>query len=221
MNDQTKIPAGFVSAGDASRILGVSTTTLRSRDTTKHRIIYARVSTRKQQENLQRQVDFLQSKYPTYELIRDFGSGINFKRRGFTKVLDYAIEGNLEELVVAYRDRLCRIGFEFIKTLFDKLSGTSIVVLDEGTGSPDEELVQDIIAITTVFSATINGRKRYKKNNHDQSSAISNNEGKKDPQPVVRNGKICVQQCIGVTESDNEGQPAEPIVPSEGGETEM
>jgi DNA invertase Pin-like site-specific DNA recombinase len=135
MNDQTKIPAGFVSAGDASRILGVSTTTLRSRDTTKHRIIYARVSTRKQQENLQRQVDFLQSKYPTYELIRDFGSGINFKRRGFTKVLDYAIEGNLEELVVAYRDRLCRIGFEFIKTLFDKLSGTSIVVLDEGTGS--------------------------------------------------------------------------------------
>lgn len=129
---------------------------------TRRKIIYARVSTKKQSENLQRQINMLREKFPSHELIQDIGSGINFKRKGLGKILDIAIKRNLEEVVVAYKDRLCRIGFELFEQLFTKLSNAKIVVLNESNCSPDEELAEDILTIVTVFSATINGRKRYK-----------------------------------------------------------
>ena len=84
------------------------------------------------------------------------------KEKGLGKILDIAIKRNLEEVVVAYKDRLCRIGFELFEQLFTKLSNAKIVVLNESNCSPDEELAEDILTMVTVFSATINGRKRYK-----------------------------------------------------------
>ena len=145
----------------------------------KQKIIYARVSTRKQSENLHRQVIMLRERFPSHELITDIGSGINFKRKGLGRILDIAIKRNLEEVVVAYKDRLCRIGFELLEQLFTKLSNAKIVVLNQNNCSPDEELAEDILTIVTVFSATINGRKRYKNReiDNDESSTLPDGEG--------------------------------------------
>lgn len=126
-------------------------------------IIYARVS--QDQESLQRQVDFLKEKYPTYEVITDIGSGINFKREGLKTILELAFNNQLEEIVVAYKDRLCRFAFELIEFTLTKLSNTRIVVLNKTEYSPEQELSDDIINIITVFSAKVNGRKRYKNKN--------------------------------------------------------
>ena len=102
----------------------------------RRKIIYARVSTRKQADNLGRQSDFLREKFPEHTLISDIGSGINFKRKGLNTILDYAIAGDLEEVVVTHKDRLCRFGFGLFEKLFERLSNAKIVVLNESIGSP-------------------------------------------------------------------------------------
>ena len=89
--------------------------------TTKQRIVYARVSSRKQLGDLERQITLLEKSRPGYRVVSDIGSGINFKRRGLLHVLDLAISGRLDELVVAHRDRLMRFGFELIEHI---LKGT-------------------------------------------------------------------------------------------------
>jgi predicted site-specific integrase-resolvase len=126
-------------------------------------IVYARVSTRNQSDNLKRQIELLHGKFPDYEVVSDIGSGINFKRKGLDYLLESAISGVLETVVVAYRDRLCRFGFELFERLFRRLSNAKIVVLDCRECSPNEELAEDILTVVTVFSARINGRKRYKR----------------------------------------------------------
>ena len=70
--------------------------------------IYCRVSTPSQKEDLERQVEYLRSKYPNFTVIKDIGSGINFKRKGFNSIINSAIKGNLKTLVVTHKDRLCR-----------------------------------------------------------------------------------------------------------------
>lgn len=129
----------------------------------RHRIIYARVSTKGQKENLDRQIEYLRERYPDHELITDIASGINFKRKGLKTILDYAIKHELEEVVVAYKDRFSRFGFEHFEYLYKQLSNARIVVLDNRETSPDQELAEDVLAIVTVFSAKINGRKKYGK----------------------------------------------------------
>ncbi len=126
-------------------------------------IIYARVSTRGQSENLERQTLFLREKYPNHKLITDIASGINFKRKGLNTILELAFKGQLQEVVVAYKDRFCRFGFELFEHIFKSLSNAKIVVLHNRETSPNEELVEDILSIVTVFSARINGRKKYGK----------------------------------------------------------
>jgi putative resolvase len=129
---------------------------------TRRKICYCRVSTRNQKDDLQRQVDFLQRKYPNHEIIKDIGSGINFKRKGLKTILDYAIKGDLEELVVAYKDRLCRFGFDLIKWIIEEYSSGKIVVLNEIKCSAEQEVVTDVLTILNVFSARINGLRKYR-----------------------------------------------------------
>lgn len=129
---------------------------------TRKRICYCRVSTRGQKEDLTRQISYLRGKYPEHELIKDIGSGINFKRKGLKTILEYAIKGQIEEVVVAYKDRLCRFGFDLIKWIIEEFSNGKIVVLNESNHSPEQELVTDVLSILNVFSARINGLRKYK-----------------------------------------------------------
>jgi len=126
-------------------------------------ICYCRVSTPGQKDDLQRQIEFMQKMYPTYEVITDIGSGINFKRKGLQTILDLAHRNKIEVLVVAYRDRLCRFGFDLFEHILQSQSNAKIVVFNEISSSPEQELVNDLIQIITVFGARINGLRKYSK----------------------------------------------------------
>ncbi len=128
------------------------------------KICYCRVSTYGQKDDLDRQVKYMTHKYPTYKLITDVGSGVNFNRKGLKKLIDYAIEGKLEEVVVSYKDRLCRIGYQLLEYIFKTYSGTNIVVDNHEDQSINEEIAKDILEIITVYSAKIHGMRRYEKN---------------------------------------------------------
>lgn len=146
-------------------------------DLNKKKVIYARVSTRNQNDNLQRQIEYLRERYPNHELITDIGSGINFKRSGMQTILEYAYRNCLSEVVVAYRERLCRFGFELYEDIFKQCSNATIVVLNTDDHTPNEELTSDILGIITVYSAKINGRKKYtntkRESSNNESKAIS------------------------------------------------
>lgn len=94
------------------------------------KIVYARVSSHKQRDDLQRQIDLLRRLYPDHIVIQDIGSGINFKRKGLRSILDSCMSREVGEIVVAHKDRLCRFGFELIEHIVNNQGG-KIIVLDE------------------------------------------------------------------------------------------
>ena len=134
--------------------------------TVKKRICYCRVSSRKQNSDLERQINLMQLNYPNYEIISDIGSGLNFKRKGLEKIIDMAIKGNIEEVVITYKDRLARFGYDLIEMILNKYSKATITIINQDKyQTKDEELVKDIISIMNVYVAKINGmRKTHKKN---------------------------------------------------------
>ena len=95
------------------------------------KICYARVSSNGQKDDLERQKKILKEKYPNHELISDVGSGINLNRKGLRKIIDLAIEGKVEELVVMYKDRLARFGYELIEDLIKKYSKGKIIIVNK------------------------------------------------------------------------------------------
>jgi len=135
-------------------------TSITKTENSKKTICYCRVSSGKQKDDLERQIKFMQEKFPSYEIITDIGSGINFKRKGLITILEQASLGNIQEVVVAHRDRLSRFGFELIKWIIEK-NGGRIVVLDNIELSPEQEIVTDIMSILTVFSCRIPGLRKY------------------------------------------------------------
>ena len=122
----------------------------------KRNICYCRVSTSSQKEDLERQIEYFRCKYPDYEIIKDIGSGLNFKRKGFNTILDTAFKGDIGEVVVTHKDRLCRFGFELVLRIIESTNG-KILVLDKEETSPEKELVNDILSIITVFSSRLYG----------------------------------------------------------------
>jgi len=136
----------------------------------KRKICYCRVSTSSQKEDLNRQIEFFRLKYPEHEIIKDIGSGINFKRKGFKTILDEAIKGNIGEVVVTHKDRLCRFGFELIEGIILEQSKGKILVLNKKETSPHEELVNDLISIITVFSSRLYGLRSSKIKNQIKDS---------------------------------------------------
>lgn len=124
--------------------------------------IYSRVSSAKQKDDLKRQEDLLKSKYPNYTLVSDVGSGINWKRKGLKTILEQTMRGNVKEVVVAHRDRLCRFAFELIEWIITS-NGAKLVVLDtEENKSDNTELADDIMSIIHIFSCRQMGKRKYK-----------------------------------------------------------
>lgn len=126
------------------------------------KIVYARVSTRNQRDDLERQVQYLRQRYPDHDIITDVASGLNFNRQGLKTILDKALQGTLKQIVVAHQDRLCRFGFDLIHYLLVEKCGAELVVLNNPKSTPQEELVTDLLSIVTVFSARANGLRKYK-----------------------------------------------------------
>lgn len=129
----------------------------------KKRICYCRVSSTKQKEDLKRQIAYMENKYPTYEIVSDIGSGLNFNRKGLNKIIEYAINGDIEVVVIAYKDRLARFGYDLIENIIRKYSKGIIKIenkTEEKTSS--EEMSEDIVAIMNIYVAKMNGLRKYK-----------------------------------------------------------
>lgn len=127
-------------------------------------IIYGRVSSVQQKDDLMRQIDTLKKYYPNYDLITDIGSGMNLNRKGLKKIIDMAIMGKINEVVIVHRDRLCRFGYELIEDIITKYSNGKIITINESKNKePKEELVEDVLQIMNIFVAKINGLRKYKK----------------------------------------------------------
>ena len=127
----------------------------------KEKFIYCRVSSSKQKDDLGRQVKFMQKKYPKHKVIKDIGSGINFKRKGFLSLLQQIFKGSVSEVVVASNDRLSRFNQEFFDWLFLQF-GCKLVCLKESENkSAEQDLTDDLISVITVFAARYHGKRKY------------------------------------------------------------
>ena len=130
-------------------------------------VIYTRVSTRNQSDDLENQVDFLQ----TYanakgliadEIIRDYGSGLNYNRKKWNQLLVEVMENKIKMILVSHQDRFVRFGFDWFEKFCNKFNVEIVVVKNEKL-SPHEELVQDIVSILHEFSCRLYGLRKYKK----------------------------------------------------------
>ncbi|TAF07117.1 MAG: IS607 family transposase [Nostocales cyanobacterium] len=134
-------------------------------------ICYCRVRSTKQRDDLDRQIAYMQSLYPEAEIIKDIGSGLNFKRKGLQSLLDRLLRGDKFTLVIVCRDRLARFGFELVQYMVEQ-NGGQIVVLDATVHCPQSELTQDLLSILHVFSCRMHGLRKYsKKIKEDLSSS--------------------------------------------------
>ena len=128
---------------------------------------YVRVSSIGQKDDLERQKSLIKDKYPEHIMIEDIGSGINLNKRGIRKIIKLAIAGKINEVVVAYKDRLTRFGYELIEDLIKEYSGGKIIVVNQKDDlEPEEEIVKDVLQIMNVYVAKINGLRKYKKKNN-------------------------------------------------------
>jgi len=129
-------------------------------------ILYARVSSNSQRDDLEGQVKVLedwarQNNIVDYEVVTDIGSGLNEDRGGFEKLLRLAVERKISKIVIAYPDRLTRFGFKTIEELLRPF-GVEIVVLSHEDKDPREELVEDLVTITSHFAGKLYGMRSHK-----------------------------------------------------------
>jgi len=129
-------------------------------------MIYARCSTQKQKENLQRQKERLiahaQGKQYVYEVIEELSSGINEKRKGLHKLIRLIFEGRVERVLIEYKDRLARFGYEYL-FLICKHTGVEIEIINDREKKYEEELAEDIMKILTCYSARYYGARGGRK----------------------------------------------------------
>jgi predicted site-specific integrase-resolvase len=153
--------------------------------------VYYRVSSAKQKDDLDRQIDCMRQKYPDHKVFKDVASGINFKRKGLLALLDASMQGLVSEVVVSSRDRLCRFAFELLQHIFEK-HGTKLTVLEQGDESPESEMSNDVLSIIQVFCCRRNGKRRYR-SACSEGEAQTDDSTKGDVQEVGGGVQIHVQ----------------------------
>lgn len=129
-------------------------------------VIYARVSNKGQKDDLENQVEFLRQYANAKgmivdEVVTDIGSGLNYKRKHWNRLMEACVDGKVSTILIAHKDRFVRFGYEWFEQFLDKL-GVKIIVINNEKWSPQEELVQDLISIIHVFSGRVDGLKKYK-----------------------------------------------------------
>lgn len=133
--------------------------------TTKKVIGYCRVSSNKQKDDLERQIEnvktYMLAKGYQFEIISDIGSGINYNKKGLNQLIELVISHEVERIIILYKDRLLRFGFELIENLCKKY-GTTIEIIDSTEKTEEQELVEDLVQIITVFSCRLQGKRANK-----------------------------------------------------------
>lgn len=126
---------------------------------------YCRVSSHKQKDDLERQIEnvklYLTAKGQPFEIISDIGSGINYKKKGLQELIKRITQNQVEKVVVLYKDRLLRFGFELIEYIAS-LYNCEIEIIDNTEKTEQQELVEDLVQIVTVFSCKLQGKRANK-----------------------------------------------------------
>lgn len=145
-------------------------------------IAYARVSSSDQKDDLVRQVQVLELYCAkagfNYEVIQDLGSGMNYYKKGLTKLLNLILDGQVKRLVLTHKDRLLRFGAELVFAICEA-KNVEVIIINKGDENIkyEEELPKDVLEIITVFSARLYGSrsKRNKKIIEDMQEVINDN----------------------------------------------
>jgi len=126
---------------------------------------YCRVSSNKQKDDLEKQTEnvktYMYAKGYSFEIITDIGSGINYNKKGLNQLLSMITSCQVERIVILYKDRLLRFGYELIENICAKY-GTAIEIIDNTERTEEQELVEDLIQIVTVFSCKLQGKRANK-----------------------------------------------------------
>ncbi|MBR0289285.1 MAG: IS607 family transposase [Selenomonadaceae bacterium] len=138
---------------------------LRTKPKSRTIVGYCRVSSPKQKDDLERQIEnvktYLLAQGKPFEIVSDVGSGINCRRKGLLELLDRINQDEVEKVVILYKDRLSRFGFELIEYMAS-LHGCEIEIIDNTQKTEQEELVEDLVQIITVFSCKLQGKRAHK-----------------------------------------------------------
>jgi len=150
-------------------------------------VIYARVSTRNQKDDLQNQVAFLRQfcnarGYIVDQCIEDYGSGLNYNRKKWNQLLDEVMERKIKTIIITHKDRFIRFGYEWFERFCMRFD-TSILVVNNEALSPQVELVQDIISILHVFSCRLYGLRKYKKQIEGDEAIAAELQNGNQPDP--------------------------------------
>lgn len=131
-------------------------------------VIYARVSSSDQKSNLERQIEYLTQYctakgYRVVDVLSDIASGLNTSRRGLLKLFDYVVNKKVDVVVVTYKDRLTRFGFEYLEYFFKQYGIRIDAVYGDEPRDAYQELAEDLIAIVTSSASKLYGMRSYKK----------------------------------------------------------
>jgi len=129
-------------------------------------IIYTRVPTNGQKDDLKNQSEFLKQYANAKgiivdEVFEDVGSGLNYNRKKWNKLLEDCMLGLIKTIIISHKDRFIRFGFEWFER-FLKSNGVELIIVNNESLSPQEEIIQDLISIIHVFSYKIYGLRKYK-----------------------------------------------------------
>ncbi len=157
-----RTPTGqrYYNESDVRKILSI-------KDIERRVIVYCRVSSHSQKDDLQSQVRAMEQfclngGIAVDEWIQEIGGGMNFKRKKFLSLMSRISAGEIKSLLVAHKDRLCRFGFDFFDYMATE-NGCEIKVVNQESLSPQQEMVEDLMSIIHTFSYRLYGLRKYKK----------------------------------------------------------
>jgi putative resolvase len=158
-------------------------------------VIYCRVSSNKQLPDLERQQALLSTAFPDSEIVTDIGSGINYNKPGLSKLVEMVCREQISRIVVTFRDRLLRFGYELFEKMCKEHNIQIVVYADEQRGEQEskdletQELQEDLLSIVNVFVARRNGKKAgvLRRLRREQSKSEQRSEDKAVPNHGAEN----------------------------------
>lgn len=146
-------------------------------------VVYCRVSGAGQRDDLASQVEAMEQfcragAIAVDEWIQEVGAGMNFKRTHFLSMLDRIQRGEIARVLVAHKDRLARFGFDLLDHL-SRQHGCEIIVVNQDSLSPEQEMVEDLLSIVHTFSCRLYGMRKYRKQIKDDYP------GAKEPKEIL------------------------------------
>ena len=135
-------------------------------DNDKKIVLYARVSSNKQKEELKHQLEFLYNYsaskgYNIDNFYSDIASGLNYKRKNWNRLIDDCADGKISKIIISYKDRFVRFGYDWFEYFLKSRYNVDIEVVENKLTTPEEEVIQDLITIIHEFSCRVYGLRKY------------------------------------------------------------